>query len=88
MTKTSFKHLTVLEFAKLFPGVDRDAFRAMFEEQINDANTASVVSGAKGIPICFLTSGTKQFSGRTVQVNQSQLDKQQPNIRDFVARIE
>lgn len=68
--------------------INRATFRAMFEEKINDANTASVVSGAKGIPICFLTSGTKQFSGRTVQVNQSQLDKQQPNIRDFVARIE
>ena len=68
--------------------VSRRGFKAMFEEQINDANTASVVSGALGIPICFLTAGTKRFSGRTVQVNQSQLDKQQPNIRDFVADIE
>jgi len=68
--------------------VSRQGFRAMFEEQINDANTASVVSGALGIPICNLTAGYKQFSGRTVQVNQSQLDKQQPNIRDFVATIE
>jgi cellulose biosynthesis protein BcsQ len=66
----------------------RTTFRAMFEEQINDANTASVVSGALGIPICFLTSGTKQFAGRSSHVNQSQLDKQQPNIRDFVAKIE
>lgn len=68
--------------------VTRQGFRAMFEEQINDANTASVVSGALGIPICRLTSGYKQFAGRTVQVNQSQLDKQQPNIQDFVAKIE
>ena len=60
----------------------------MFEEQINHANTASVVSGALGIPICHLTAGYKQFSGKTVTVNQSQLDKQQPNIRDFVATIE
>src|SRR3546814_13095459 len=30
---------------------NRSTFRAMFEEQINDANTASVLSGAKGIPI-------------------------------------
>lgn len=67
---------------------NRITFRSMFEEQINDANTASVVSGALGIPICYLTSGTKRFSGRTVQVNQSQLDKQQPNIRAFVSRIE
>ena len=66
----------------------RATFRAMFEEQINDANTASVVSGALGIPICHLTSGTKRFSGRSSHVNQSQLDKQQPNIRDFVAKIE
>lgn len=63
-------------------------FKAMFEEQINDANTASVVSGALGIPMCRLTSGHKSFAGRSVMVNQSQLDKQQPNIRDFVARIE
>jgi chromosome partitioning protein len=66
----------------------RIGFRAMFEAQINDANTASVVSGALGIPICRLTAGTKNFAGRSVQVNQSQLDKQQPNIRDFVASIE
>ena len=66
----------------------RNGFRAMFEAQINDANTASVVSGALGIPICRLTAGSKSFAGRSVQVNQSQLDKQQPNIRDFVANIE
>ncbi len=67
---------------------NRQTFRTMFEAQINDANTASVVSGALGIPICRLTAGTKNFAGRRVQVNQSQLDKQQPNIRDFVATIE
>lgn len=64
------------------------SFKLMFEQQINDANTASVVSGALGIPICRLTAGTKKFSGRSVTVNQSQLDKQQPNIRDFVSQIE
>jgi chromosome partitioning protein len=63
-------------------------FKAMFEEQINDANTASVVSGAMGIPINRLTAGQKRFAGRSVTVNQSQLDKQQPNIRSFVAKIE
>ncbi|MGJ0239876.1 ParA family protein [Novosphingobium fluoreni] len=68
--------------------INRTTFRMMFEEQINDANTASVVSGALGIPICNLTSGTKRFAGRSAHVNQSQLDKQQPNIRDFVAGIE
>lgn len=66
----------------------RSGFRAMFEHQINDANTASVVSGALGIPMCNLTAGTKQFAGRSVHVNQSQLDRQQPNLRDFVATIE
>lgn len=66
---------------------NRNTFRLMFEEQINDANTASVVSGALGIPICNLTAGTKTFAGRSVKVNQSQLDKQQPNIRDFVSKI-
>ncbi len=66
----------------------RMTFRAMFEDQINDANTASVVSGALGIPICHLTAGTKVFAGRSAQVNQTQLDRQQPNIRDFVAKIE
>ncbi len=66
----------------------RQTFRAMFEEQINDANTASVVSGALGIPMCKLTAGTKTFAGKSAHVNQSQLDRQQPNIRDFVAKIE
>ncbi|HMB09383.1 ParA family protein [Saliniramus sp.] len=66
----------------------RQGFRRMFEEQINDANTASVVSGAMGIPICRLTAGQKSFAGRTVIVNQSQLEKQQPNIADFVSKIE
>ena len=67
---------------------NRATFRTMFEEQINDANTASVVSGALGIPICNLTAGIKNFSGRSARVNQSQLDKQQPNIREFVDKIE
>lgn len=66
----------------------RQTFRAMFEDQINDANTASVVSGALGIPMCNLTAGTKTFAGRTQHVNQSQLSKQQPNLQDFVSTIE
>jgi chromosome partitioning protein len=66
----------------------RNGFRSMFEAQVNDANTASVVSGALGIPICRLTAGTKNFAGRQVQVNQTQLDRQIPNIQEFVASIE
>lgn len=63
-------------------------FRRMFQAEINDANSASVVSGALGIPISVLGAGQKMVAGRKVQVNQTQLDKQQPNIRDFVATIE
>jgi len=45
----------------------------MFQYEVNDANTASVVSGALGIPIASITAGQKNVSGRTVTVNQSQL---------------
>ena len=38
---------------------NRTSFRRMFEVEINDANTASVVSGALGIPMCSLTAGKK-----------------------------
>ena len=69
------------------PASRRD-FRQMFQAEINDANTASVVSSALGIPICVLTAGTKNVNGRDIAVNQSQLEKQQPNIREFVATIE
>lgn len=67
---------------------NRVTFRRMFEHEINDANTASVVSVALGIPICRLTAGSKNFAGKTVQVNQTQLSKQKPNIENFVAMIE
>ncbi len=63
-------------------------FKEMFQYEVNDANTASVVSGALGIPIASLTAGGKQFAGRRVIVNQSQLDKQVPNIRELVQSIE
>jgi cellulose biosynthesis protein BcsQ len=57
------------------PGT-RTAFRQMFQYEIVDANTASVVSGALGIPIVSLSDGNHVLSGRTVRVNQSQLDRQ------------
>jgi cellulose biosynthesis protein BcsQ len=63
-------------------------FRRMFQAEINDANTASVVSGGLGIPMTNLGAGTKVLAGRRVMVNQSQLNKQQPNIRKFVKSIE
>ncbi len=64
------------------------AFKQMFQYEVNDANTASVVSGACGIPISAMSSGTKTVLGKTVVVNQSQLDKQVPNIRALATAIE
>lgn len=63
-------------------------FKAMFQYEVNDANAASVVSGACGIPISGLSSGTRRVLGRNIVVNQSQLDKQVPNICTLVAAIE
>lgn len=62
-------------------------FRDMFQYEVNDANTASVVSGALGIPISRLMAGQKQVAGRKITVNQSQLDKQVPNIKGLVRNI-
>jgi chromosome partitioning protein len=66
----------------------RSAFNRMFQFEIVDANTASVVSSSLGIPIVLLTANTHTVAGKNVRVNQSQLDRQQPNIRDLVAAIE
>ncbi|MEO5374645.1 MAG: AAA family ATPase [Alphaproteobacteria bacterium] len=63
-------------------------FRKMFQMEINDANSASAVSGALGIPMSSLTAGTKTISNRRVVVNQSQLDRQKPNIDEFVRSID
>ena len=60
----------------------------MFQYEVNDANSASVVSGAEGIPISKLTAGNKQVLGKTVRVNQSQLDRQVPNIQALIHSIE
>lgn len=67
---------------------NKRTFKAMFHFEVNDANTASVVSGSEGIPIARLTSGTKHVLGKNVTVNQSQLDKQVPNLKALVAAIE
>lgn len=63
-------------------------FRKMFQAEINDANTASVVSGGLGIPISILNAGRHALAGRYSQVNQSQLNKQKPNLKKFVASVE
>src|SRR6266446_7784514 len=66
----------------------RNAFNEMFQFEIVDANTASVVSSSLGIPINRLQAGLYPVAGRSVMVNQTQLDNQQPNIRELVAAIE
>ncbi len=66
----------------------RPAFNRMFQFEIVDANTASVVSSSLGIPIVRLTAGTHGVAGRGIKVNQSQLENQQPNIQQLVAAIE
>ena len=68
--------------------INQKTFRDMFQYEVADANTASVVSGALGIPIINLTAGKHRIMGRNHTVNQSQLDKQQPNIQGLVATIE
>lgn len=66
----------------------RKAFTNMFQYEIVDANTASVVSSTLGIPIMLLDAGPIDVNGKRVTVNQSHLDKQLPNILDLVAIIE
>jgi len=66
----------------------RHAFKDMFQFEIVDANTASVVSSSLGIPINRLSAGLQSVAGRTVMVNQSQLSTQQPNITELVQAIE
>lgn len=68
--------------------VNQRTFRDMFQYEVSDANTASVVSGALGIPIVSLTAGQHRIMGRNHVVNQTQLDKQQPNIQGLVGGIE
>ncbi|HEL3834510.1 AAA family ATPase [Stenotrophomonas maltophilia] len=67
---------------------NRRTFKSMFQYEVNDANTASVVSGALGIPISTLPAGRANVAGRTIVVNQSQLDKQVPNVQSLVRSIE
>ena len=68
--------------------VNRSAFTKMFQYEVRDANTASVVSGTLGIPLSTLKAGPHQIAGKTTSINQSQLDRLQPNIQELVASIE
>ena len=66
----------------------KQEFKNMFQAEINDANTASVISGALGIPISVLSAGKYRIlSTRASQVNQSQLNKQRPNLKRLVKTI-
>jgi chromosome partitioning protein len=67
---------------------NKKEFKNMFQYEVNDANTASVVSGTCGIPIARLSAGARTVLGKNVMVNQTQLDKQAPNIRALAAAIE
>lgn len=67
---------------------NRRAFSRMFQFEVNDANTASVVSSALGIPISQLVAGQRQVAGKRITVNQTQLDKQVPNLESLVRNIE
>ena len=66
----------------------RRTFEAMFQTEIPDANTASVVSTSLGIPIGVLTAGLKDVGDREVMVNQGQLDRQQPAMNALAHSIE
>ena len=63
-------------------------FRKMFQAEIVDANSASVVSGALGIPLSRLGAGNRKLLGEDIMINQSQLNRQQPNMQNFVQSIE
>lgn len=69
------------------PPRSRLDFKKMFQADIADANTSSVVSGALGIPMHALTAGPKNLIGKNVMVNQTQLDTLKPNIENFVRTI-
>lgn len=66
----------------------RRDFRKMFQYEVPDANTASVVSSTLGIPIVNLAAGPIDMAGANIMVNQSQLDTQQPAVRELVELIE
>jgi len=63
-------------------------FRRMFQVEINDANTPSVVSGTLGLPMHKLAAGPRDFLGKRVMVNQTQLNSLIPNIRAFAQTVE
>lgn len=67
---------------------NKRSFKLMFQYEINDSNTASVVSGACGIPMSNLPASKVNVLGKDITVNQSQLDRQVPNLVTLVSAIE
>jgi cellulose biosynthesis protein BcsQ len=70
--------------------ITREHFAQMFQYEFVDNNTSSVVSSTLGIPLSGLTARMYEVvpGDPAVRVNQSQLDVQQPNLTEFVQRIE
>lgn len=66
---------------------NQSSFKKMFLYEINDANTASVYSSVEGIPLTVLRPGENTMNGKRVFINQTQLDKQQPNIENLVRNL-
>jgi chromosome partitioning protein len=85
--RTNPNHFCVHPAGTPAPTSNRE-FREMFQFEVPDANSASVVSSALGIPIVALTAGQHRFASRNVTVNQTQLDRQHPNIIELVSKIE
>ena len=69
------------------PPRSRKDFERMFQSEVPDANTASVVSSSLGIPVVKLSAGFQHVAGKDVMVNQSQLDRQQPGIKELAKLI-
>lgn len=64
-------------------------FRSMFQYEVKDANTASVVSSSLGIPLYALSASKYDLPGKKgVQVNESQLERLKPNIEELARMIE
>lgn len=63
------------------------SMKNMFLYEVNDANTASVYSSVMGIPLSRVTAGSKNMNFRKISINQSQLDKQIPNICSLVQNL-
>ena len=67
---------------------NKSSFKNMFLYEVNDANTASVYSSVMGIPLSKVTAGPqKNMNGKRVTINQTQLDKQVPNIENLVKNL-